>query len=382
MHAHHVNYLKRDAADGRRYRGQLVNVGFFLHGVPRLMPLCRLLGHRPVVDGTGQWKTNGDGERYGNPSRWVVCDRCGLRGEPQGQLDADRWNIGDRYDGQYAPLLPRGRHVTVGVDRAADGRPTYPPGRIPSSGDGALGGQLVIGRPHRTFGFDWKVGNPGSEHTLAASLHLWPLGSLYLHTEEFGRGIQRRLNNRGGYHSRVIGLELTDGRLSWKLWAKRDEWSRSDPWWQRGDLNLRVRDHLFGPRRYSYTDVPGGTTTRIVRMPESDYLVELTLRRQTLGRKRWPWKRRSFTVRWETPGEGIPFRRRPSWKGAGICSSSVAVDERSVRAGTWPDSAATAIAAKLTANRTREEWSPVGLLPLDPDTDAVVRPANRVTAEV
>lgn len=95
MHRFSVDYGKRD---GKR-RGTLLNRGYFISGLPRLIPVCRLLGHRPVVDGT-------QGIGTSKPSRWVCCDRCGIRPDPQGQLDPARWNIGDRYDGPLDGVRP------------------------------------------------------------------------------------------------------------------------------------------------------------------------------------------------------------------------------------------------------------------------------------
>src|SRR3954469_3892605 len=74
----------------------LINRGFWVHDVPRLIPLCRLFGHKPVVDGT-------KGVGTSEPSRWVACDRCGLRTQPQGCLDPGQWNIGDPYTGPLHP---------------------------------------------------------------------------------------------------------------------------------------------------------------------------------------------------------------------------------------------------------------------------------------
>jgi len=94
-HRFTVDYRKRD---GER-PGTLLNRGYFLTGLPRLILLCRLLGHRPVVDGTTGYR-----DRPGH--RWVCCDRCGVRPDPQGQLDPDRWNIGDRYTGPFDRTRP------------------------------------------------------------------------------------------------------------------------------------------------------------------------------------------------------------------------------------------------------------------------------------
>lgn len=350
MRAHTVNYRARDAAYHRR--GQIVNVGFFLTGLPRLIPVCRLLGHRPVVDGIYDRPTS-TGVTYG--VRWVVCDRCGTRGEPQGSLDPVRYVIGDRYAGPWKADVPTG----AGTTESRYGTRLSVPGPIGVRPRGELGGQLVIGANQSGWGVEVKVGNAGSEHTLAASIHCGWMGALYLHTERFGQGIQRRLNPTG-YQSRVSGLRWSGGCLTWMLWARRDEHADTDPWWQYHLFDLRIRDKVLGPRRYAYTDVPGGEVSRLVRMPEGDYLVGLKLQRRRFGRRRGR-PRCSWTVEWNTLGRGIPTRGPGRNKTLG---SGVDVSDRSVRVGTWPSEATAAIVAQMTAERTQYEWEPGGLVPI------------------
>ena len=87
MRWHTVDYAK----DHEGGPWTLLSRGFRLHDVPRLMLLCRLLGHRPVVDGYGP---TGPGL---HAARWVVCDRCGVRPDPQGALDPEHWSVGQPY---------------------------------------------------------------------------------------------------------------------------------------------------------------------------------------------------------------------------------------------------------------------------------------------
>lgn len=357
VHAFTVDYLKRD---GRR-RGELVSVGFFVHGLPRLMPLCRLLGHRPVVDGTKPLRLTGS-EHSSPGNRWVCCDRCGVRGQPQGHLDPEVWAIGDKYVGGWLdePVTDLEQKLT----RRNTERGFELPGPIERRPEGSAGGQLVVGTQLGGFGWELKVGNGGSEHTLAAQVNLGPLGALYLHTSRFGTGIQRRLNPVG-YESRLTGVRWWDGRLEWRLWSKRDSGTRygpsREPWWMRGDIDLRVRHRLLGPKRYDYTDVPDAQVTRVVRMPEADYLVQLKLQRCAFGRRRGR-KKHSWHVDWTTLGQGIPTRARDRGK---ICGSGVEVCQQAVRNGTWPAEAAAAIATAMTRMRIRDGWDPVGRAPVD-----------------
>lgn len=163
MYGHTVDYRKDRAESG------WINRGFWLHHTPRLMPLCRLFGHRVVVDGV-DIKTYGRNRvQKVDRSRWACCDRCGIR--LQQPIDSDL-EIGQPYtDPIPAPAM-------------ADDI---------SGATGVVGGQLVVWGAHDGFSAEVKVGNAGSEHTLAAHLHLSKLGALYLHTERHGTWLQRRL---------------------------------------------------------------------------------------------------------------------------------------------------------------------------------------------
>jgi hypothetical protein len=139
MFAHSTDY--RDREGGRR--GTLLDRGFWIHHLPRPLLSCRALGHRPVVDGT-------TGTRPGRPGyRWVACDRCGLRPESLVDLDAGRWNIGDRYDQAVPPCMwPRAT--------------------------GTLGGQVIIGKSFSGASIGIAVGSAGDDHPLAANVRLNP----------------------------------------------------------------------------------------------------------------------------------------------------------------------------------------------------------------
>jgi hypothetical protein len=357
MHSQIVNYHARG---GRSSKGRLANVGFFLHQVPRLPLRCTLFGHRPVVDGNNSMPA---GAAYiGRRNRWVVCDWCGDRPDPQGALDPDRWNIGEKYTGGFTN--PVSRHDLI---RLKD-REHYLPGpwNDQEKARGGLGGQLVVGRQELGFGFELKVGNGGSEHTLAASLHLGWLGALYLHTDGgHGRWVQRRLNadrpDGQCQPSREIGIRLNNGRLRWRWWTPRDM-LRSESglsWWRDGEIDLRLLDRVLGRRLYDFTDVPGGKTARMVRMPEGDYLVNLKLRAVTVGRRRGRRKKMPYEVDWTALGKGIPTEGPLRGR---IFGSSVTVSDEAVAAGTWPAAAAAAVATQIAAWRTSHEWEPTGLV--------------------
>lgn len=351
-HRFTVDYRK----DEPERRGTFLNKGYFLNGLPRLILLCRLLGHRPTVDGT-------QGIGTSKPSRWVCCDRCGVRPDPPGTLDADQWNIGQPYDGpmngSWAPGL-RSRDI----EKYRPAKPTSIPGPWPTAPTGDIGCQLIVGKSFPGWDAEVKIGHAGSEHTLAARLRFHPFGAIYLHTERFGTWLQRRLNPVG-YQSRVISIGVQYGGIGWKLWAKRDESSRDDPWWMRGTIKLDPRDRLFGRSHYEYENV-GEPVTVTVRMPHGDdHEVRLQLQRCTDGRTRRRFH--SWTADWSTR-PGIPTKQHDRGRTLG---SAVDVSERSVKSGAWPAEAAAGVAAQMTKDRTRYGYR-VPVVVDDSDFDVVV----------
>jgi hypothetical protein len=97
----------------------------------------------------------------------VVCDRCGVRPEPQGRLPSDEWGVGQPHDGLWCRP-----EFTAGIRRR--GATPWTPGRGPGEPTGTLGGELVLGRTSGLFRAEVKVGNAGSERVLAGHLRVWP----------------------------------------------------------------------------------------------------------------------------------------------------------------------------------------------------------------
>jgi hypothetical protein len=330
MRFHSVDYREREGRKGRR---PLLDRGFWFY-LPRPLVACRIRGHKPVVDGTEGFR-----DRPGH--RWVCCDRCGVRPEPQGTLNPERFGIGDRWTGAHLGTAP-----SPGLRRLQEAGGA--PGPFPHRSEGVFGGQFVIGRNH-LCGFGIKVGNKGSEHTLAAHAGLPFLGALYLHTEDFGTWLQRRLVPEG-YESRIIEVNIYGKRLSWRLWVLRDSSSRGG--WRAGSVRLDLRDIVRGEKRYSYTD-EGDPVTVTVTMPEGDsYPVTMQLQRQALGRPEGR-KKLAWTVDCDTR-EGIPYQPCKS----GMSGWAVPVGEDAVEAGRWVQAAAAACVVEVTGLRTRYGWEP------------------------
>lgn len=330
MRFHTIDYRERD---GHGHRPGLLNRGYWLSGTPRLTPRCRLRGHRPVVDGHGPF------EPGLHAVRWVACARCGVRPDPQGRLDPDEWDLGQPYTGPLErPAGIEWEHIKTA--------PNHAPGPWPAHPTGEISAQLVIGGSPGVS-VRLAVGCDGDEHTLSGHVHLGRLGGLYWSLQRHGTWLQRRLIRRGDYYSREVAVRLDDARLSWNLWTRSDYWSSSDPRWRDGSLPVGPRDVLFGPRRYSYED-HGDPVDVAVRMPHGDdHHVRLQLQRRILARTRGR-KRMSWSVDWRCDG-GIPVRPN----GRAVQSSAVDVSDVAVTEGTWPTEAAAAIAAQLTADRTR-----------------------------
>ncbi|WP_354643849.1 hypothetical protein [Kitasatospora camelliae] len=356
---HIVDHEKIDGHEA----GTLVNRSFYLNDMPRLILLCRIFGHRPVVDG---YDTTTAMAR--SAARWVACGRCGVRPSPQGDLDPDQWRLGQRYPGPFSDAAPPTK------TDAAPAPPARPqtPGPWPTQPTVTFSGQLVIGRStYRTLGATLKVGNDGSENALACSLRLGRLGALYLSSGDYGRRIQRRLN-AGTYESRVIEVAAHDGSLWWKLWAPRDSWTKGTPRWMDGNTVLNPIDRWLGPVRYSYEDVGPKRPGRVV-MPEGDvHEVTLQLQRQRKGRRRGR-SVESWTVDW-TSSPGIPTRNH-SWKGDEVLGSGTDVSDAAVDAGRWAEEACARIAAAMSRDRSHHRWRGPSTFPQpepEPDFDVEV----------
>lgn len=309
LHAFTTDY-RRD--DGRG----LVNKGLFLNYILRPVLICRVRGHKPVVDGVGTTD--------GYVARWVVCDRCGVRPEPQGQLDPEVWNVGEPFTG---PM----------------------PGPWPKTPTWDLSMQLCIGSSSPGFGAEVKIGSGGSENATAAHLRLGRLFAVYVSTGELGRGLQRRLNPTG-YESKVTGLTIGHGRVHWRVWQPRNGSRRGTPRWRDGSFRYRLLDILLGEKRYAYEDIDRATAA--LTLPHGDaHEITMRLQRRTVARKRGRPRFDSWAVDWDVRG-GIPTK--PHGRGS-VCGSGVTVVEGDREA--WQQAALDAVAKQITDMRDRYDFA-------------------------
>ncbi|GAA3144723.1 hypothetical protein GCM10010466_39780 [Planomonospora alba] len=335
----HDNLADPDAPPAPR--GRLVDRSWWLT-VPRLLLACRVLGHRPTVDGvdTPRWS-----------ARWVVCSRCGTRPSPQGDLDPTVWAIRQPYDGPFVIVdpLPKDRHA-----RLAELGGPHPPGAWPRRPVGEVSGEVVLGRTYGRISFGIEVGCEGDEHTFGAAVTINPIGALYVTLAGFGRGLARRLNP--GTTTKTIGLDLYGGRLSWQVWADRDYWSSETPAWRSGSVGVNPLDSLLGgPKRYDYRD-EAGPDLETVDLTDGTYQLQLVLRRQRYGRPRGK-ARYSWSVAWRSD-RPIPVRPDDAGSSNGIVSAAVEVGDQAVTDDTWAAEALTRIAAQIETMRARHRYRP------------------------
>ncbi len=306
--------IRWHSVDQRRDGRGRFNRSFWISNLPRVIVRCRLLGHKPIVDGVDFGPSDGPKRR----SRWACCDRCGVRLlQP---VDSDL-----QLDQPYTDALPP-------APRAL----------------GEISGQLVLLGGYDGFGAEIKIGNMGSENRVAGHLHLGRLAGFYWGTGSFGTWLQRRLNPKD-YESRVTGVSAHNGRVYGQVWAKQNSSSCDDPWWMSWSFPYDLRTILLGPKRYRYDNV-GQPIEVTVRMADGDdHQVTLQLQRESLGRDRSKRRELSWSVDWRAR-PGIPTK--PGGRGR-VGGCGVKVSDHAADTGTWPQQAAANIAADLARDRVR-----------------------------
>jgi len=331
MHTMTTDYRERKPESRR----ELLNRGYWVHDIPRPILRCRWFGHKPVVDGY-------DSRVASDSHRWIACDRCGERPEPQGSLDPARWDLGEPYTGTFNGGFSAG----AVVERW--------PGPWPKS-TFEFHCQLVLGGGYGGFGAQLKIGNCGSENALGGHLHLGRLFGIYWSTGDLGRGIQRRLNPTG-YESKIFDLSAHDGRLSWKVWAGRNGDARRLPRWRDGSIRYRLLDIVLGPKRYEYEDI-GEAVTATLGLPHGDrYDLKLQLRRRSRGRKRTRSRFDGWDVESDAPRGGIPTK--PGYRRGTVHGSAVSINTANPASSAWALEALEQVRNDITSMRTRYDYAP------------------------
>lgn len=180
------------------------------------------------------------------------------------------------------------------------------------------------------FGFEVKVGNPGSENDLHLHLFFGPLANLFLS----GGGFMPRRLLVPGYDSRVTGFRIAKDHGKLEVWMPRNGGHRrGTPWWRYSYVNW---ERFFcGQVKSSQEIIDDGTT--IIPMPEANYSAGYETRKYTnvwptrFGRFRSPAVHYMTVVEPTTPVP-IPGKGENSWDCDDDALHSVSVAGCSVEA--------------------------------------------------
>lgn len=199
--------------------------------------------------------------------------------------------------------------------------------------------------PHDNwFSIRFHIGNRGSETPWDGHLTLFGLSWYWGHSGF--RNLAERLTRCSGYayDTRDWQIRISDGDLWWEF-AQHDDMCRKHPrfiekrpWkqrlfgikpvssvkvkrksrrsWRSGNINLSIPEAIWGPYRYTYED--HGVHQTVLKFPDGEYAVILTLQRMFYGRTKVDRKKHSesWTVDVDAP-RGIPTHVDHSggWKG-------------------------------------------------------------------
>lgn len=165
-----------------------------------------------------------------------------------------------------------------------------------------------------TFGVGFKMtwGTGGSDTTPDLSLHLGRIGDLWILPSGLIPHSWLERHKPDGtidWDTRVFSFNVGKDATRWEWWARKNSWSRSDPWWM--SQTFDYKQIVFGKNAHTCEVVEEGVT--VVPMPEHPYPAtwrrEIATWRYTrpLGRLRdrllGPRSQQSV---WLTPGEPVP----------------------------------------------------------------------------
>jgi hypothetical protein len=186
----------------------------------------------------------------------------------------------------------------------------------------------VSHRYRQRFGMEWILGLKSStgisfglshdfENDISFSIGLWPLGTVYLHTDfVLPMKLKKRLGLvldepppgvcRSKYQHKELSLNFHHGQGWVHLWNNPHEGRSNAPWWETFTFHYQPLDVLFGPREFEKWE-NGEWQDVHVPMPEGPYKGKARREVHVSTRKRL---KRFFTERVvrhevEVP-EGVP----------------------------------------------------------------------------
>ena len=218
-------------------------------------------------------------------------------------------------------------------------------------------------KPRREFSARLHFGTKGSETPIDAHLTIAGTGAyVNLGADALRRACHFLTRGEG----RDLSLAMRGGQLWWSLWVGEGHCNgtkhshrrggRYQPWRCRsGNIPVNPLDVAYGSPKYSYEDL--SAVTRTLVMPEDEYEVKLTLRRQRHGRKGGKQRDDGLVVDWKAE-KGIPFHFDHSggWKGSRYYASAVRMPD-GVEEKDWPAIALARLAAKATHERVSTGWT-------------------------
>jgi hypothetical protein len=129
--------------------------------------------------------------------------------------------------------------------------------------------------------------DPGGEGDLKFFLGLIVL-SLYVHIS--ARWIAKLIRSYiKDYEDRSTGFRIFSGSIWWEVWHTTDSWSSRTPRWRHG--NWDPMDSFFGRVKHREDEIVTCVTT-VIPMPEGSYPCKVTIKRESFGRPRLPWRHR------------------------------------------------------------------------------------------
>lgn len=242
----------------------------------------------------------------------------------------------------------------------------------------------VVWRKPRTFGFNFHLGDKGSETPIDIMLDL---GFIIFFWGLNFPGLGELCSKIGRGHKRDIGLQIHHGSLWWKLWYNDDggwdahhrcdswrkpiwPWSmgrkKHRPWMclRQGNIELNPLDAIWGYRYFDREVIDHFKgMVEIGEFEGDEYEVEFKLEKNFRQRRYGPklWVRRrtfeGYSADWTT--KGIPFRNH-SWKGDDVLASSEPLTGGNISTPPkdWKQQAIESLVERIKKDRDKYKYHP------------------------